>query len=369
MLTVYYRKGDLLIPTNPDLTVSASIATGISDISDTPEAADRAGITLPVTADTLTLPVSADTLPQNALWIDMLNPTPEEETRVEAWVNIPIPTREDMREIEESSRFYSENGAQYLTAPFLHLSDGNHRIVSPVTFIMTDKLLISVRYAEPKPFAIYVARTAKSGNGLVNSRTNSLCILLGIIEANTNRLADFIEGVSEKIDTASHRIYRRETNMRPMSNQSFREILNEIGSHGTFLSRMRESLAGIRRLLVYITANSSAKTQAKDTRSWLKTLERDTQSLENYVDFLSNKINFLLDTIVGLISVEQNAIIKIFSVAAVGFMPPTLIASIYGMNFSFMPELTEKWGYPLALVVMVISALIPLYFFRKKGWL
>jgi magnesium transporter len=132
---------------------------------------------------------------------------------------------------------------------------------------------------------------------------------------------------------------------------------------------MRESLAGVRRLLVYITANSSPKTQAKDTRSWLKTLERDAQSLENYVDFLNNKINFLLDTIVGLISVEQNAIIKIFSVAAVGFMPPTLIASIYGMNFSFMPELTEQWGYPAALGLMVISALIPLYFFRRKGWL
>lgn len=348
MLTVYYHKGDLLIPTTADQPDTAS---SISDITDT------------------STPISPDSLLQNALWIDLLNPTPEEEKCVEQWANIPIPTREDMREIEESSRFYSENGAQYLTAPFLHLSDGDHRIVSPVTFIMTDKLLISVRYAEPKSFVLYVSRTAKSGNGLINSRTTSLCVLLGIIETNINRLADFIEGVSEKIDAASHHIYRRQSNMRPMSTQNFREILNEIGTHGTFLSRMRESLSGVRRLLVYITANSSPKTQAKDTRSWLKTLERDTESLENYVDFLNNKINFLLDTIVGLISVEQNAIIKIFSVAAVGFMPPTLIASIYGMNFSFMPELSEKWGYPLALIVMVISALIPLYFFRKKGWL
>ncbi|KAB0540076.1 MULTISPECIES: magnesium/cobalt transporter CorA [Pseudochrobactrum] len=332
MLTVYYRNGDLLIPVEP--------ATQITD-----------------------------DLLQKSLWIDLVNPTAEEESQVEKWANIPIPTREDMGEIEESSRFYSENGAQYLTAPFLHLAEDDHRIVSPVTFILTDKLLISVRYAQPKSFVLYVARTAKSGNGLINSRTNSLCVLLGIIETNTNRLADFIEGVSEKIDNASHRIYRRPDNKRPMSTQNFREILNEIGAHGTFLSRMRESLSGIRRLLVYITANSSPKTQAKDTRAWLKTLERDTQSLENYVDFLNNKINFLLDTIVGLISVEQNAIIKIFSVAAVGFMPPTLIASIYGMNFSFMPELSEKWGYPAALGLMVISALIPLYFFRRKGWL
>ncbi|MGQ5717807.1 magnesium/cobalt transporter CorA [Hyphomicrobiales bacterium] len=337
MLTVYYRNGDVLIPY------------------------DR--------ADTDPATYAPADLPQNALWIDLVNPTPEEEAQVEQWASIPIPTREDMGEIEESNRFYSENGAQYLTAPFLHLTTDDHRIVSPITFIMTDKVLISVRYAEPKSFVLYASRTAKSGNGLINSRTNSLCILLGIIEANTNRLADFIEGVSEKIDTASHRIYRRPNNTRPMSTHDFREILNEIGAHGTFLSRMRESLAGVRRLLVYITANSSPKTQAKDTRSWLKTLERDAQSLENYVDFLNNKINFLLDTIVGLISVEQNAIIKIFSVAAVGFMPPTLIASIYGMNFSFMPELTEQWGYPAALGLMVISALIPLYFFRRKGWL
>lgn len=359
MLTVYYRNGDLLTPIAPAKSEQADPASTYSEnLTDT----------MPLTPEIAPVDLLTD-LPKNALWIDLINPTAEEEKRVEQWANIPIPTREDMGEIEESNRFYSENGAQYLTAPFLHLSEGDFRIVSPVTFILTDKVLISVRYAQPKSFVIYVTRTGKSGNGLINSRTNSLSILLGIIEANTNRLADFIEGVSEKIDMASHRIYGRQSHMRPMSTQSFREILNEIGAHGTFLSRMRESLSGIRRLLVYITANSSAKTQAKDTRSWLKTLERDTQSLENYVDFLNNKINFLLDTIVGLISIEQNAIIKIFSVAAVGFMPPTLIASIYGMNFSFMPELTEKWGYPAALVLMVVSALIPLYFFRKKGWL
>ncbi len=348
MLTVYYRKGDLLVTTAAD---QAETANAFPDNTEN------------------SAPVVTDAMPPNALWIDLVNPTQEEEERVERWADIPIPTREDMGEIEESNRFYSENGAQYLTAPFLHLSDGDRRIVSPVTFIMTDKILISVRYAEPKSFALYASRTAKSGNGLVNNRTNSLCVMLGIVEANINRLADFVENISEKIDSAAHRIYHRQSNMRPMSTQNFREVLNEIGSHGTFLSRMRESLSGLRRLLVYLTANTSAKTQAKDTRSWLKSLERDTQSLENYVDFLSNKINFLLDTIVGLISVEQNAIIKIFSVAAVGFMPPTLIASIYGMNFSFMPELSEKWGYPVALLVMVISALIPLYYFRKKGWL
>jgi magnesium transporter len=122
-------------------------------------------------------------------------------------------------------------------------------------------------------------------------------------------------------------------------------------------------------MLVYLSAINSPVATKKDTRSWVKSLERDAQSLVAYVDFLSNKVTFLLDTIVGLISVEQNAIIKIFSVAAVGFMPPTLVASIYGMNFSFMPELNSPWGYPMALGLMVASALLPLFYFRRKGWL
>ncbi|MFC4626064.1 magnesium transporter CorA family protein [Daeguia caeni] len=308
-------------------------------------------------------------LPANIVWIDLLEPAMNEDKIVEAWTGIAIPTHEDMTEIEESSRFYSENGAQYLTAPILHAVDLDHRELSPVTFILHGTRLITVRYATPRSFLTYQLRAIKPGNGLIPAKCSGLSIMLGLIEATTNRLADILEGVAGKIDKASHAIYRREEKARPMTTQDFREVLTVIGAQGTFLSRVRESLAGLSRMNVYLSAMNNPGSAKKETRIWIKSIERDMQSLTAYVDFLSNKVTFLLDTIVGLISVEQNAIIKIFSVAAVGFMPPTLVASIYGMNFAIMPELHAKWGYPMALVLMVVSALLPIMYFRRKGWL
>lgn len=310
-----------------------------------------------------------EALPSDVIWIDLFSPTPSEDRIVEAWLGIDIPSREDMTEIEESNRFYMENGAQYLTAPILHAIDLNHRELTPVTFILSDNRLVTVRYADPKSFSIYIARASKPGNGLITPKCNGLSIMLGLTEATTNRLADILEAVAGKIDAASHSIYRRQPKARPMTTEDFRHILTQIGGQGSFLSRVRESLAGISRMLVYLTVINSPVGSRKEARSWIKSIERDTQSLTTYVDFLSNKVTFLLDTIVGLISVEQNAIIKIFSVAAVGFMPPTLVASIYGMNFSFMPELNSPWGYPMALGLMIASALLPLLYFRRKGWL
>lgn len=306
-------------------------------------------------------------LPAGALWIDLLNPTDEEDKATETWAGAEIPTNEDMLEIEESSRFYTEGGVQYLTVPVLHALDKDNRDVAPVSFVLSDKMLVTVRYSAPKAIDLYAARVIKPGNGLVSAGCDGKTVMLGIIEVVTDRLADILEGVTEEIDTASKTIFHRPANTRPMSTKEFRRILTRIGAQGTFLSKVRESLSGIRRLVAYVTATTMVGKDRKNTR--IKSLDRDAQSLENYVDFLSNKITFLLDTIVGLITVEQSAIIKIFSVAAVIFMPPTLIASIYGMNFHFMPELDDRWGYPMALGIMVLSAALPLYYFRKKGWL
>lgn len=308
-------------------------------------------------------------LPNNVVWIDLVSPSVNEDKIIETWSGISIPTHADMTEIEESNRFYTENGAQFLTAPILHAVDDDHRELTPVTFILHNSRLITVRYADPKSISFYVTRATKPGNGLITPKCNGLSVMLGLTEATTNRLADILESVAGKIDAASHSMYRRAPNARPMTTEDFRHILTQIGRQGAFLSRVRESLAGMSRMLVYLSAINSPVSTKKETRLWIKSLERDMQSLTTYVDFLANKVTFLLDTIVGLISVEQNAIIKIFSVAAVGFMPPTLVASIYGMNFSFMPELESAWGYPMALGLMIASALLPLYFFRKKGWL
>lgn len=308
-------------------------------------------------------------LPPNTVWIDLLNPTREEDTQTETWTHAAIPTREDMVEIEESSRFYAENGAQYLTASILHSTENKHHGIAPVSFILIGSLLVTVRYSEPKAFALYIGRTTKPGNGLINTKCSGVTILLGVVEAVTDRIADILEGVAADIDHNSFAIFRRSEKDRPMTTKNFRDSLTRIGGQGAFLSKIRESIAGVNRLLVYLTAITDQNAYKKETRAWIKSLERDTQSLSTYIDFLSNKITFLLDTVVGLISIEQNAIIKIFSVAAVAFMPPTLIASIYGMNFHFMPELDKTWGYPMAIGLMVASAVIPLLIFKKKGWL
>ncbi|WP_159590296.1 magnesium transporter CorA family protein [Chelativorans xinjiangense] len=313
-------------------------------------------------------PKPGEALPADTLWIDLLNPSAEEDKAVEAWTGAAIPTTEDMAEIEESSRFYTEGGVKYLTVPILHKVDMGHRKIAPVSFVLTGRLLVTVRYSEPKAIDFYIGRATKPGSGLLGPKCSGRSVMLGIIEATTDRLADILEGVTEEIETASQAILQRQAAERPMSTKEFRRLLTRIGSQGAFLSKVRESLSGISRLLAYVQVAAEAEPR-KETRTWIKSLERDTQSLENYVDFLSNKITFLLDTVVGLISVEQNAIIKIFSVAAVGLMPPTLIASIYGMNFHFMPELDEPWGYPVALGIMVLSAILPLFYFRRKGWL
>lgn len=309
-------------------------------------------------------------VPENALWIDLLDPTIEEEHTVEKYLNISIPTHEDMVEIEESSRFYMEDNALFLTAPLLCSSDNDKRIITPATFILIGSRLVTLRYSKPKAFSLFLARATRKGNGLLSAQSTGINILLGLIEAATDRLADLLEAVSAKIGKASEKIFNKDDDERPMTTADFRYILNEIGGQGTFLSMVRESIAGISRLLVYVESfNNTCTPIDKTAKAMIKSLERDTQSLEHYADFLSSKMTFLLDTVVGLISTEQNAIIKIFSVAAVGFMPPTLIASIYGMNFSFMPELHTAWGYPFALFLMILSAILPLVYFRKKGWL
>lgn len=312
---------------------------------------------------------AGDALPDNTVWIDLLNPTHDEDVQTETWTKTAIPTREDMVEIEESSRFYTENGGQYLTAPILYFTQDKHHAISPISFILTGSFLVTVRYAEPRAFSLYVSRASKPGNGLINDKCSGVTILLGIIEAVTDRIADILEGVASDIDQNSHTIFRRSDNDKPMTTKNFRDSLTWIGGQGAFLSKVRESIAGVSRLLVYLAAITEQNSYKKETKAWIKSLERDTQSLSTYVDFLSNKITFLLDTVVGLISIEQNAIIKIFSVAAVAFMPPTLVASIYGMNFEFMPELKTMWGYPMAIGMMIASAVIPLLIFRKKGWL
>lgn len=306
-------------------------------------------------------------LPAHTVWIDILHPTQEEDQQVEHLTGISIPTREDMKEIEDSSRFYAENDAQYFTVPLLHSSEGVKPGINPVTFILTGDLLITVRYVEPKAILFFQNRVTKPGNELVKGGCDGRSVMLGLLESVTDRVADLLEGVAAHLDHESDLLFADNTN--PMSTPRFRSAMRLLGNEGSFLSKVSECLSGLSRLISYMHTDPTAAGKKSVVKSRLLLIERDIQSLRTHSDFLSGKITFLLDTVVGLVSVEQNAIIKFFSVASVGFMPPTLVASIYGMNFKFMPELDWPHGYPFAIILMLASAILPLVYFRYKKWL
>jgi magnesium transporter len=310
-----------------------------------------------------------EALPDDALWIDLLEPSKDDDKRVEELTQIAIPTREDMKEIEDSSRFYVENGAHYMTTPLLHSVDTATPGIEPITFILAGNRLIKVRYCRPKSFTMFERYATKPGNSFISSGCDGFDAFLGILESATDRAADILEGISARLDEESAPLFRHNPKNQGLSTPQFRKTMRHLGREGALLSKLLEALAGLSRLMVYVEASHRALKPKSKSSERIKSIERDAKSLTEHLEFLQSKITFLLDTIVGLVSVEQNAIIKIFSVAAVGFMPPTLVASIYGMNFKFMPELEWFAGYPFAVLLMILSAILPLAFFRYKGWL
>jgi magnesium transporter len=306
-------------------------------------------------------------IPESAIWIDLYSPAPGEEQTVEEFLKIDIPTREELAEIEASSRLYQEDGATFMTATLIRRGDDGRAEAQPVTFILKDRWFITVRYSEPRAFPFFVRRMQKPGS----SPSTADGILMGLLEAVVDRAADHLESVGLIIDKTSHEVFHAEASKRPRG-RDFHELLRRIGEEGDFNSKLRESLVSLGRLGAFLTSvlDSSTGTRAtREVKAHLKTLQRDILSLTDHSTFISGKINFLLDAILGMISIEQNAIIKIFSVVAVIFLPPTLVASIYGMNFHFMPEVGWPYGYPLALGIMALSALVPVLYFRQKGWL
>jgi magnesium transporter len=308
-------------------------------------------------------PIDANgSIPDSAVWIDLINPGPQEDKLVERSLGIGVPTREEMQEIEVTSRLYVENGARYMTATLMCQSDTEYPKTTPVTFILSGHRLVTVRYDEPKPFTIVGNKLAR----LCPATINGEAVLMDLLDAVIDRAADILERIGADVDQVSRDIFEPESSERQ---RPYNDILKTIGRKGDLTSKVRESLVSIGRLLLYLANEADSMRWAKETRAHLKGMQRDVQSLSDHATYLSNKIQFLLDAMLGVVSLQQNNIIKIFSVAAVVFMPPTLIASIYGMNFRSMPELEWSWGYPTALVLMLLAAVFPYFFFKWKKWL
>ena len=301
--------------------------------------------------------------PEEFLWADLFEPTVEEEKAVESLLNVDVPTRDEMREIETSNRLYEEDGAVYMTATVGSKLDSATPESSAITFILANNRLITNRYADPTPVRRFMTHVERYPAACTSSAT----LLAGLLEAFVERIADLLERVQAELDSVSHSIFQR-SNGDTTSGSDLKSMIQRIGANGDLVSKARESLVSFQRLLMYVQQASNVSL-SQDQRSRFKSTLRDVQSLSDHATFLGAKIQFLLDAVLGLINLEQNNIIKIFSVAAVMFLPPTLVASIYGMNFDFMPELDKPWGYPFALVAMVVSAVVPYLYFRRKGWL
>lgn len=298
------------------------------------------------------------------VWIDLVSPSREEEADLEARLGVNLPTREEMSEIEISSRLYQEDGTIFMTANLPAQTDQDHPVMAPVTFILAGRRLITVRYHEPRAFVTFPLRASRVNLGCGTGEA----VLVALLEAIIDRLADVLERAQSEIDAASRSVFRHKGS-RPTVSRDFQGLLEELGRKGDLISNIRDSLVTMERLIGYFGHVTLQRKSEADIRARVKTLARDAASLNDYVSFLSQKITFLLDATLGMVNIEQNTIIKIFSVAAVAFLPPTLIASIYGMNFRHMPELSWPFGYPLALGLMVISAVLPYLYFKRRGWL
>jgi magnesium transporter len=299
---------------------------------------------------------------ERVVWIDLVHPTAEDEVLVERLVGVNVPTRDDMQEIEMSSRTYDEAGVLFLTAPVLATSKTGKTVSGPISFVLAGNRLVTVRYHEPHSFV----RFADTATRQVQGCSTGQAVLIGLLETIVDRLADILEGQGRTQATISQAIFV--PNRRAKTDAKLSDVLLQIGAAEDLNGMTGESLAAMQRLSGFLTARAEPKGKAQD-KVRLKTLLRDIASLQDYAGTQKQKLTFLLDATLGMINIQQSDIIKVFSVVAFVFLPPTLIASIYGMNFKFMPELDWHWGYPVAVGAMVLSAILPYLYFKRKGWM
>jgi magnesium transporter len=293
----------------------------------------------------------------DSLWIDLINPTAEEEALVEQSIRLNIPTREEMQEIELSSRLYKYNDTLVMTATMIAQAESQSPMSDAVTFVLTKNKLVTIRYIEPQAFKLFISRLHKLGR--IDDPTS---LLTELLDVTIDRLADILEIINHQLESYSKNIFQQNGS----SNRNYQQLLQQLGINGELNSKIVESLVSFNRLIPFFDQSA---VKIIDNHVRLNTLSKDMNALSDHATFLSNKISFLLEATLGMVQIEQNSIIKIFSVAAVIFLPPTLIASIYGMNFNFMPELTWKFGYLLAVGLMLLSSWLPYKYFKYRKWL
>ena len=297
-------------------------------------------------------------------WVDLLSPTPEESALLEAQTGLNVASRDQLSEIESSSRLSERDGVVYLSIPVVLDHPNGMAISSQVGIVLSEQLLVTIRFGEVPGFAAYAQKLA------TQSPHAPASVFVGLLEALVDRTADQLERVRDELDATANRIFRQHSGALGPSrdNKELREALQQISLTGDFVSRLHDTLLVVGRIGGYVgTIGPSWFPPALRPR--IKTLRQDIASLKEFDGHLSQKVQFLLDAILGFVNIAQNHIIKVLAVVGTVGVPPTLIASIYGMNFQMMPELKFAWGYPMALGLIVASAVLPLLWFKRKGWL
>ena len=302
-------------------------------------------------------------LPPDILWIDLLRPEPGERAFVEAATGLRLPSLEELSEIESSSRLRTDDGVLYLSASLISRSRTDNPTATPVGFVLAPHRLITIRY-EPLP------AFEQLGEG---PHQNAAEMFASLLETIIDRIADGLEHIAGELDALSHRLFRSgaiETGglRRPaQEDRDLRAALKRVGAHGDLASKIRDSLLGLGRMVPYV-AGLGASWLPEPVKPRLETMRHDIASLSDYDAHLLNKVQLLLDATLGLINIEQNNIIKVLTVVSVVGVPPTLIASMYGMNFKNIPEYDWSFGYEWGLALIAISAIAPLLWFKWRGW-
>ncbi|HEY5409384.1 MAG TPA: magnesium transporter CorA family protein [Caulobacteraceae bacterium] len=301
-----------------------------------------------------------------AVWIDLVGAGEAETQQVEAETGFDLPNREELSQIEPSSRLSFEDGVLRLAAPVIAKPDTDHPKLSHIGFILTPKLLVSVRYEPSKAFDA-VARTV----GPQCAKLVSAEVFAAVMEAQVAGQADLLEGARAHLDEISHRVFRDPVHNRrriKRSNTVMREKLQALGRIGERTSIIRESLLGLDRAVAFALEAAKAWFSPEQTRR-LKAVRDDLASLALFEEHLLGKVQFLLDAVLGFISIEQNDIFKVLTIASIVGIFPTLVAGWYGMNFQNMPELHWAYGYPFGIGMIVLSTIAPLLWFKWRGWL
>ncbi|GGK49073.1 magnesium transporter CorA family protein [Salinarimonas ramus] len=308
----------------------------------------------------------AETIPHpDAVWIDLCDPTAEEEDAVERMIGVEVPTRQEMAEIEESSRLYREDGALVVTATMMEGVGEGRPSRTQATFVLSERHLVTVRYGDPLPFRAFEAKWARQPE----ARPSSDLVFVALIDAIVERAADVLEYVAADLNAVSMHLFVESGPRKAKEAETdLQEILMRLGRRNMMVSILRESLLSLTRLVPFVRQNAE-EWLSQEAPARLKQLERDLRSLSAYEGQLSAEIVYLQEATLGLINLAQNRVIKVLSIAAVLFLPPTLVGTIYGMNFAYMPELDWPYAYPVALAAMVVSGVASFYWFKSKGWL